>query len=295
MNKMDINELHQALLRLLIKFDTVCREYNITYSIAFGTMLGAIRNKGFIPWDDDVDIMITRKEYEKLCNVPSMAFEPDFFFQTVITDKGYPYNTSRLRLNNTSMIFAKWNGVRFHQGIYIDIIVLDNIPTSKLMQTIQKLQIILLTPFRFARNSDVFFNCGKNIPLDVKRFMYSILKRFPLDKLYKIEVEIESKYKNICSEEVCFIGEGNLFLKKWYPAQPIPSETMKKFVYVPFENITLMCSASYDLLLKTWYGDYMKLPPEEEREVYHQPIFFSSTICYLDYLKWKSEQITVRH
>ena len=84
-----------------------------------------------------------------------------FFFQTVDTDLGYPYNTSRLRLNNSAMIYEKWVKAKFHQGIYIDIIVYDNIPNFKLTELWQKLQIIILTPCRFAMNKDIIFLWGK--------------------------------------------------------------------------------------------------------------------------------------
>ena len=283
-NEYDLTELHNALLLLLKKFDEICRKYHIQYSIGFGTMLGAIRHKGFIPWDDDVDILITRKEYEKLVKVPASEYGEDFFFQSVKTDPGYPYNTSRLRMNNTSMIYDKWIHAGFNQGIYIDIITLDNVPDSHFAEIIQKISIIFLTPFRFVKNKEVFFAGGTNIPTPLKKVMYQVLSIFPLDKIYQYEVKIETKYAKKQTKRIAFLGEGNLFLKKWYPVQPIPAFSMKKFCYVRFEDTELMCSHEYELLLKQWYGDYMQLPPKEKRQVYHHPRFFSTTVSYLTYL-----------
>lgn len=283
-NKYNLTELHGALLLLLKKFDEVCRKYNIQYSVGFGTMLGAIRHKGFIPWDDDVDIIITRKEYEKLIKVPVAEYGEDYFFQTVKTDPGYPYNTVRLRLNNSSMIYDKWVHAGFNQGIYIDIITLDNVPDSSIAEIWQKLRIIFLTPFRFVRNREVFFAGGTNIPKPIKKLMYALISKFPLEKIYDHEVKVESKYKNKQTKRVGFLGEGNLLLKRWYPVQPIPASCMDKFCYVPFEDTELKCSADYEELLKQWYGNYMQLPPEEKRIVYHQPRFFSTTVSYTDYI-----------
>lgn len=285
-NDFNLSELHGALLELLKKFDEICKKFNIKYSIGFGTMLGAVRHKGFIPWDDDVDIIITRKEYEKLTKVPSSEYGERFFFQTVLSDPGYPYNTARLRLNDSAMIFDKWLNAGFNQGIYIDIITFDNIPDCLLADKWQKLQIIFLTPFRFVRNKNVFFTGGTNIPIPLKKIMYAVMSKFPLKKIYQHEVEVESRYSSKPTKRIAFLGEGNLFLKRWYPVQPILATYMEEFCYLPFEDTELMCSANYKELLKQWYGDYTQLPPEEERVVYHRPRFFSTTVSYQDYINF---------
>lgn len=284
-NPYNLNELHLVLLDLMKKFDSICKKYKIEYSIGFGTMLGAIRHQGFIPWDDDVDILITRKEYEKLTKVPAEEYDNKYFFQTIETDKNYPYNTARLRLNGTAMIYEKWINSGFHQGIYIDIIPLDNVPDIRIKEYWQKLQIIFLTPFRFARNKNVFFNCGKNIPYSIKKIIYIIISKFPLSQIYQKEVNVEKKYMNNQTKRIAFLGEGNLLLKKWYPTQTIPSKAMKEFLYVRFEDTYFMCSKQYKQLLKQWYGNYMKLPSEDKRQVYHQPLFFSTSTSYDEYFK----------
>lgn len=289
-NQYNLSELHDALLRLLKKFDAICKKYNIKYSIGFGTMLGAVRHKGFIPWDDDVDIIITRNEYEKLVKVPAAEYGETFFFQTVTTDPGYPYNTARLRLNNSAMIYDKWIKAGFNQGIYIDIITLDNVPDSIWAEKWQKICIIFLTPFRFIRNKTVFFEGGTNIPMVLKKIIFALFSKLPLDKIYKHEVEVERKYSQKSTEKIAFLGEGNLFLKKWYPVDPIPSTYMTSFCYLPFEDTELMCSSEYEKLLQQWYGDYMQLPSEEKRIVYHNPRFFSTTVSYRNYISSLEEK-----
>lgn len=283
--EIDIQDLHFALLKLLKKFDSVCRTYGVDYSIGFGTMLGAIRHKGFIPWDDDVDIIITRENYQKLLGIPLEVYGEDFFLQNVYTDRGYPYNTTRLRLNNSSMIYEKWVMASFHQGIYIDIIPLDNVPDNRIKKYKQSFDIIMLTPFRFARNKEVFFNGGKNIPNFIKRFAYSFMKMFPLDKLYEKEQRIEKKYNKQETKYMRFLSEGNLLLKRWYPTKPIESRYMMKFVEVEFEDTKLLCSAYYKELLEFWYGDYMQLPPKEKQVIYHKPLFVSSKVSYKQFQK----------
>lgn len=284
MNELNISELHNALLILLKKFSNICSKYGINYSIGYGTMLGAIRHKGFIPWDDDVDIMITRAEYEKLLKVPTTEYGESFFFQTVNTDPGYPYNTARLRLNNTSMIYDRWINSGFHQGIYIDIIVFDNVPDSKTREYFQKFGIIFFSMFRFLRNKNIFMEAGTNIPLFLKKILFFCFHRFPLDKIYKREVSLEKKYSGSNTKKMAFLGEGNLFLKNFYAAKPISSSCFDKYCMIKFEDTELMCTTKYEELLEQWYGNYMKLPPEEKRVIYHQPVFFSTSVSYKNYI-----------
>lgn len=280
-----LNELHSVLLELLTVFDYICRKNDIKYSIGFGTMLGAIRHKGFIPWDDDVDVLILRKDFNKLCRIIDNDLKQEYFFQTSQTDKKYPYNTARLRKNNTSMIYEKWIDAGFHQGIYIDIIPLDNVPDNFFRALIQKFLIVLLTPFRFFKNKKVFFSGGRNIPFFLKWLLYSIFHKFPLNRISELETRVETFYLNESCSKVAFLGEGNLFLKRWYPVQPIMKSYLENIIDVSFENTNLMCSKSYDQLLRQWYGDYMILPPENKRKIYHQPYFFSSNIDYAEYIR----------
>ena len=102
----DLKEFHKVLLDILLEFDRVCRDNDIQYSLAYGTMLGAIRHKGFIPWDDDVDVVMDRKNYNRFCEVCPKSLRDGYFFQSKDTEPLYPYNISRLRKNNTAIIFG---------------------------------------------------------------------------------------------------------------------------------------------------------------------------------------------
>ena len=126
-------KLWAVLLDMLLAFDEVCKKYNIKYSLDSGSLLGAVRHKGFIPWDDDLDVIMLREEYDKLCRIASLEFKTPLFFQTNYTDPGSARGHAQLRRSDTTgilkgeMIDGKL-GYLFNQGIFLDVLVLDSVP-----------------------------------------------------------------------------------------------------------------------------------------------------------------------
>ena len=129
-------ELWAVLLDLLCEFDSVCKKHNIEYSLDAGSMLGAVRHKGFIPWDDDVDVILLRPEFEKLCKIAPQEFSHPYFWQTNDTDPGSMRRHAQLRNSETTCILKSEteNSVpiySFNQGIALDVFVLDAIPEDR--------------------------------------------------------------------------------------------------------------------------------------------------------------------
>ena len=125
--------LWAVLLDLAQTFDRVCRAHGIRYFIDGGTLLGAVRHRGFVPWDDDFDVVMDRGEYERLCAIAPTAFEPPYFFQTDETDPGSARGHAQLRNGDTTAILKDEmvNGkpiYSFNQGVFVDIFPFDNIP-----------------------------------------------------------------------------------------------------------------------------------------------------------------------
>lgn len=122
-----------VILDLMVEFDRVCKEHCITYFLDSGTLLGAVRHNGFIPWDDDADMIMSRSEYEKLCAIAPTAFKEPYFWQTNETDPGSLRRHGQLRNSLTSCILKAEtrNGkanYRFNQGIFLDVFILDEVP-----------------------------------------------------------------------------------------------------------------------------------------------------------------------
>ena len=129
----EIKEVWAVELDLLRKLDEVCRKHDIHYVASGGTMLGAVRHQGFIPWDDDMDLMMPRDDYNKLCSVAEEEFIHPYFFQTEYSDPGFMRGFARLRNSDTAGIqkFELAKRYRFNQGIFIDIFPLDEVVDDK--------------------------------------------------------------------------------------------------------------------------------------------------------------------
>ncbi len=284
----DLKEFHEQLLDILLEFDRICRKHRIKYTLAYGTMLGAIRHKGFIPWDDDVDIMMDRANFDKFCKVCPREVKREFFFQSKETEKLYPYNICRLRKNNTAMIYKEWKNAGIHLGIYIDIYPIDHRPDSNLAKKIQAFFVIMLTPIRIARNPVIYMNGGAerlSRPVYLaKNALFWIAKILPQKVCDKIEHHFITKYNNVPCKESGVACEGACLLNPDYGNKPFETRYFYEYKDVEFEGHKLMCIKDTDGLLKYWYGDYMKLPPVEQQVMFHHPEVFSTTKSYKEFI-----------
>ena len=127
-----MKEVWAVELDLLVELDRVCKKYDIKYVADCGTLLGAIRHKGFIPWDDDIDVGMLRSEYERLCKIAPFEFKEPYFFQTEETDPTSARGHAQLRNSSTTGILLSEIGTKrsFNQGIFIDIFPFDNVPND---------------------------------------------------------------------------------------------------------------------------------------------------------------------
>ena len=127
-------EVWAVELDLLVELDRVCKKYNLKYCATGGTLLGAIRHKGFIPWDDDIDVMMLRDDYEKLCNIAPQEFKDPYFFQTEYSDPGSLRRHAQFRNSNTTGILSTEFPLRkpINQGIFLDIFPQDNVIDDEL-------------------------------------------------------------------------------------------------------------------------------------------------------------------
>lgn len=155
----EMKKLWAIEIQLAQKLIEVCEENNLNVYADGGTLLGAIRHKGYIPWDDDMDFVMFRKDYDKLVEIAEKEFKAPFFFQTVKTDdKSFSLHT-RLRMDGTTAIQKRYQSenYQFHQGIFIDIFVLDDIKESKLRLTLQHCKVFAINYFiHKKRNADIY-------------------------------------------------------------------------------------------------------------------------------------------
>lgn len=270
-------------LDLLNEFIRVCDKYNIIYFANGGTMLGAARHKGFIPWDNDIDIMMFRTEYEKLCNIAPSEFKVPYFFQTEDTDPGSLRGHAQLRNSNTTGILKNElnKKLKFNQGIFIDIFPMDNIPDDEnernnFLNQANKLKSIFRRKRRLFRLRGHFF-FRKNVFFLFYDYIciYFTSKRKLEENARNSLIDYEtfvSKYKDIPTKA----SRVPLTLNtEYYRKDFIDVE------YLPFEMLKIAVPSGYLNVLRDCYGSWEK--PIKTVTI-HGGIIFDTEKSYLDYL-----------
>lgn len=236
-------------LSLLEKFDQVCQTYNLRYYIDYGTLLGAVRHKGFIPWDDDIDVTMFRNDYEQLKEIAPSVFTPPLFFQNSYTDVPV-YAFSKLRDSRTTAIEFSDAPSCFNQGIFIDIFPLDDAPDNiHVKSSISAVQRELYLIFNQPAYIKQQLAQGTAFVLE-PHFILELLNLSKRDRLQLLE-NFNSTHFGKSSKVNYMVDEifnhSSSMSKSWYA----------NVVYLPFEGGSYPAPSKYDLILKAHYGDYM--------------------------------------
>lgn len=261
-------------LDLLVKFLEICKKYNIRYFATSGTLLGAVRHKGFIPWDDDIDVAMLREDYEKFIAVAQNELSYPYFLQTPKTDINYFRGHIQLRNSETTGILSveSESKLPFNQGIFIDIFPLDKMPDSKFIRRNYLLTVKLLNKYIKAIKKPCYNDFKKELVANILKFSTKIWS----------EERIVSAYDSLCDKynqkEMAQLshfslnfGEKNcIWDVDWY----------QKTVELQFEFIKLDAPISYDLLLTKIYGDYMTF---KHSPTVHGEVIFDTEKSYKSY------------
>lgn len=242
-------------LEIVQKIFDVCKKYNLKIVSCGGTSIGALREGGYIPWDDDIDLEMLREDYDVLVKVAQKEFKDPYFFQCAYTDKRYTHGHAQVRKNGTTAILECDIFQDFHQGIFVDIFVLDAVPNTD-----DEIQILKDKTTHIKEELDRlsytnFWTNGFN-PRDFLRGLNNLFKKSTLDFKGKYE-EYENLFRETplsTTEEVCSMAFD------WTPFQKHrrSKHLMEEITNVPFENILMPLPKGYDEILTRQYGDYMK-------------------------------------
>lgn len=285
----DMKKVWNKQLEMLDILDKVCKKYNITYFADSGTLIGAIRHKGYIPWDDDIDIVMKRADYNKFLTIASKEFKFPFLVQTVYSDNGYFRTHAQIRNSNTTAILKceeKYN-YKFNQGIFIDIFPLDEIPDNNIKLKIQLFRLKVLK-FIMYFGYQKFDADMSNILKFIIKYTYIIpiickliVKVFGFKNIFKKYEKIASKYNGKRNNRISYIAyslgkEKHIWKKEWF------SKTKR----VKFENQMIDIPIGYDERLKKEYGDYMKMVRGTTE---HGNVILDPEKPYTEYLSQKGE------
>ena len=262
MKELSLDEIKEFELKILVEFDRYCRENGLKYSLAEGTLIGAVRHKGFIPWDDDIDVLMPREDFEKFLN----SFQSNSY--SIIKapeDKYWPYSFIRLSDNGTIIKYDEFNdnNTYYSGGIWMDILPIDNFPDDdlKLKQTERKLFVLFKIYRAYRRNgflhsSGIFNNAAWLFTKIVSFLVPPKLLIKKVEQLMKSYNKMDTKRSGTWA---CY----------WHSPWQYPSHCFADYDNIAFEGKTFMAIHDYDTYLKCQYGDYMKLPPIEKRIATH--------------------------
>ncbi len=251
----DLRQLQLTELEILRFFDRLCRENQLKYYIVAGTLLGAVRHGGFIPWDDDIDVAMPRADFERFQTLMTSGDYSPYFYQCRATEPNYAFGFSKLRLKGTAVCESYLENVQMEKGVYIDIFPLDpcpgGLPGKLMFKAVEVISCAMMT------RSGMDFICGYRKKL--MRALYHLLCLLPLsglDLLRRFTVKLFG----------LFAGSGlycTVFGCHGFPAETYRSCWLGSGAEIQFENMTVFAPADPDAALRNMYGDYMS-PPENK-------------------------------
>ena len=269
-NSYGLLEVQKANLILLEEIDKICRKHNISYMLDAGTLLGAIRHGGFIPWDDDADIAMRRQDWEVFRRVAKAELREDFTLLTPQelsqSNKFYDF-TPRLMYNKSRRRKATKEDEYYDaklNHLWVDIFILDNLPNAKISQKL----VLSLQKFIY------LLSMGHRYKLDYKKYslfqkicvfiISNIGKLIPMESLYKLQNNLSKSCNKKTVKRVYYSN-----YQPDYIDISLDKSCVEKNTYIQFEDSKLLIPEAYDEILRAVYGDYMKLPPKSQRVPTH--------------------------
>lgn len=278
--KNNVKKIWAIQLDLLDHLLSVCKKYEIRIFVFAGTLLGAVRHKGFIPWDDDIDVCLLKDDYEKLLSVASQEFSWPYFFQTAFTDRRFHIGYARLR-NSTTTGFIPYNDdINYNNGIFIDIFILNGYEENKIKLGIQMAQLHFVEKLIHSYYANIKLKSG------IKKYImwmtkYIVNHFVSYNCLIKKYYEIQCRYDNTADKVSLLTHDKNFMQKYW-----CNKGDLEEVAYMSFENIYVPVPVNYDNILKNMYGNYMEFPPLDKRGKWHENIiFFEPDLPYMKFMR----------
>lgn len=253
----DFDAMHSVQLEILREFDRVCRKNNIRYFLIFGTLIGAVRDHAIIPWDDDIDVVVPRMDYERLLQLDQSEWKTPFFFQTAENSPDYCKCYAKLRNSDTTLIERTERHKNINHGISIDIYSMINLADDMRKRKIQLIYsaiYMLLTENHPAQNHGRFFKFASAVVIKITP---TIIK----ERLKKACEKKMLAYLNIKTRD-SFILAGFNGLKI-----PIRNKYFKRTAYGKLGDYEFPIPSGYHEYLTITYGDYMKRPEKKEQDM----------------------------
>lgn len=255
--ELSLQELKQLELNMLKYIDYICKKYHIRYYLDSGTLLGAVRHNGFIPWDDDIDIVVDRNDYRKLLTLLTEENER-YKVLSMYQYRDYPYLFAKLVDTETELI-EKQFPIK-EMGVFVDIFPIDHLPSNILKRRISQLYIRIMRKALLLR-----MNQERNVKAE--KVIDKLILLFFADKdwrriMQRIDAYLTKKATNDTKIKTNIVASSK-------PYRDVPKEYFGEPVTLQFEDSKFLAPRAYEEYLSILYGNYMTLPPESERVTNH--------------------------
>lgn len=264
----EFRKMQLLQLDMIAELDRVCRLHDIKYTIICGTLLGAVRHKGYIPWDDDADIGMLREDYEEFKRHIGDLNPEICFFQDADTDSEYLWEYGKLRRTGTEYVRAGQEHIKCKTGVFIDIFPMDDIPKNVAGQIVQDIDCFFLRKILWSK-------VAKINSRGAQKAVYSMMSLIPTEYVRKRMRGYAKKSgnpKNDRARVLLFKSFGKLYVKNPLNERyGMLKEWFRERAEYEFEGHKFYGPKDYNAFLKYMYNDYMTLPPEEKREP-HAPV-----------------------
>ncbi len=254
----ELQKVQEIQQDLIAEVQRICNKCGIHFNMVGGTMLGAIRHKGYIPWDDDADIGFLRTEYEKFREACRTQLDHEKYYMQDLRDtEGYRWGYGKLRRKNTEFVRLGQEFMPYEQGISIDLMPFDNVPDNYILRRIHFLRCFL---YRKLFWSEVGSRVEKNVAI---RMLYKVIRLLPIKvvkKRYQRFIDKCQRKKTKLVRILTFPTPKGVYGydRKWY----------LQLAKYPFGSMLLPGAEDYDGYLQIKYGDYMELPPPDKRKIH---------------------------
>lgn len=250
-----LRDVQMTILSIMIEFDRICRKHGIKYVLDGGSMLGAVRHGGFIPWDDDMDVAMLRKDYNKFCKVCKTELGNDFVFETTKTNKYYSYNFGKLKKQGTIYEETFLGDIPINKGVWLDIFPLDN--TNGLFFKFQWKLSRFWQGVRWTKEKVAFCECFQPRHTTILK-IFSLLPFGLINFFQECSIRFLNLFKTKSVAKLCHPGT-KYHSRNYYT----------NITEINFEGHYFFLPKEYDKWLTMRYGEYLKLPKQENRRPMH--------------------------
>lgn len=262
---MEVNEqlalIHELELKIAIEIKRICDLHDIKYFLTAGTLLGAVRHGGFIPWDDDMDIGMLRRDYDRFIEACKDDLSPEFFLQTWDSDPNYPFSYGKVRLKGTTFTEGfSTNSKLIENGLFVDVFPFDNVPDSLKEQEKQRKRYYFCKRILWIKKGMGTNMKNESIRQNIRYHVFWLASHlFRYEAVKRYYQRVQTMFNGSPTKKVVTDGSYN------YTKESIDRSWVENLEPIAFESEEFLSYKDRIAYLQYFYGDYMKLPPEEKR------------------------------